>query len=317
MNKNTTYSSVTKMGQYWNIVCMDKRQSSGHQGKMGEILLTNIPNWLVNLLTTCNFPRLTPLPIKPTEIYKTKTFSYIEELPIEIQDMICSYLRSTDDVLCFALSCYRFLEIGRRNLITRQKHIAPIAPWAGERIICVGDYAHDYPEGFLTQQEESEITDNSEEYNLYYYAEKFKRPVLYEQLDIQQYRRAYLHVTRSGLNVKLIKELLPINKPVYGKSSRSILCNLSTNEYIRASDISESSNFGFGHILLLQICWSSDPSMSIFISYENNSDIHRGPWAGNRFNITSIEHVDDTWKDVSKQVLKKLQKILEDNSSLS
>ncbi|PIA12568.1 hypothetical protein COEREDRAFT_51894 [Coemansia reversa NRRL 1564] len=296
------------MGQYWIIVCMDTQQASGNLGKMGEILFSTTPDRLVDLLTTCNFPRLEPLPVKPTEIYTTKKLSSIEALPLVIQDKICSFLRSTDDMLCFALSCYRFIEIGRRNIIMHEK--SRIAPWAGERIICIGDYADDCPEDFLTDEEINDI-DNI---NLYEYCGNFEKPIVYKQLKPEYYTRAYRYISKSNLGINLLEKLLPINKPVYAEDSKSILVNLTTNEYVRASKIPRPTKFEFGHILLLQICWSSDPSMSIAYNYppENeDKEIHRGPWAGHRFEITEIKNIDNTFKDVSDEVISKISEILE------
>jgi hypothetical protein len=293
-----------KMGQYWNIVCMDKRQASGHLGKMGELLYRDAPDWLVNLLTTCKFAKLklAPLPVKPTDVYLTKLVSSIEALPPEILDKICSFLPTTDDVLCFGLTCYQFLEIGRQNIIKREK--TEIAPWAGKRIICIGDYARDYPESFLTQQERDEI---SEENMYHYVCDFFEKPVIYAQMWAYNYKRTYNYVKNSNLDANILEKLTHNIKPIYAKNSEYILRNLSTKEYVCANKIPKPAMFGLGHILIIQTCWSSDPS----ISMNYNDDITRGPWAGNRFDITTIENIDINWKDVSRETITKTKNIFD------
>jgi len=54
--------------------------------------------------------------------------------------------------------------------------------------------------------------------------------------------------------------------------------------------------------LLSRISWSTDNSCSM--SYRG--DIHRGVWAGDRFDITTVDQVElgsrIQWKDVSREV---------------
>lgn len=83
-----------------------------------------------------------------------------------------------------------------------------------------------------------------------------------------------------------------------------ILRNLSKKVYIRQSAIPVR----LGDALLTQICWSSDRSISM--CYEK--DLHRGAWAGDRFDIRYLrtheaevrknEGGTGDWKDVSKQI---------------
>ncbi len=64
-----------------------------------------------------------------------------------------------------------------------------------------------------------------------------------------------------------------------------------------------------GKVLLSQICWSSDDSMSL--SYDG--PVHRGKWAGDRFEYTTLERLRDLkpveggekgeWEDVSDEVI--------------
>ncbi|KAJ2878250.1 hypothetical protein FB639_003450, partial [Coemansia asiatica] len=89
-----------------------------------------------------------------------------------------------------------------------------------------------------------------------------------------------------------------------------VLLNMTTNEYVRASDIPNKYDLNFGHIVILQACWSSDPSMSIHYDKE----IHRGPWAGHCFKITTIDNLDKDAKDVSTEVVSKVVDVFDQDS---
>ncbi|TCD67777.1 hypothetical protein EIP91_011963 [Steccherinum ochraceum] len=106
-----------------------------------------------------------------------------------------------------------------------------------------------------------------------------------------------------------------------------VLCNLTTGEYVRASAIAnllepavlqddkqryryiygpnfaERLNVSMGAVA--RFCWSSDPSFSVAEAYKG--DIHRGVWAGHRFEIISLDSIRPLgngreWKDVSEEV---------------
>ncbi|ORX66913.1 hypothetical protein DL89DRAFT_305715 [Linderina pennispora] len=175
---------------------------------------------------------------------------------------------------------------------------AVVAPWAGKRIICIGDYADDLPEDFLTDREKAMIPNNL----LYRYADRFTRPSPTSETNVGYCLRAYMYLMGSNLSTGMKKELksmcfTPLIDPV--------LRNLTTKEYVRSTAV--PSDINFGHILLLKICWTSDPSMSL--GYRGDEDFHRGAWAGHRFDIASPEWVDSTWKDVSDAVVPKVAAI--------
>lgn len=64
----------------------------------------------------------------------------------------------------------------------------------------------------------------------------------------------------------------------------------------------------FGEILGINISWSSYPT----IAMRNTSDIHRGRWAGHRFELAPMDNLrrlqdGKQWRDVSKEHIKKLK----------
>lgn len=95
--------------------------------------------------------------------------------------------------------------------------------------------------------------------------------------------------------------------PYYGPPSGEwVLCNLSKREYIREraarDDSGELIRWDLGRVLLPRICWSSVP---IGIAGNGSSPPRRGPWAGDRFEITTIERLQEPndWKDISEEVV--------------
>jgi hypothetical protein len=68
-----------------------------------------------------------------------------------------------------------------------------------------------------------------------------------------------------------------------------------------------------GHVVLSRICWSSDSSVSM----RYDGDIHLGVWAGDRFDITSKDALDEKdengqlveWTDVTDEVLEEMYEI--------
>ena len=72
---------------------------------------------------------------------------------------------------------------------------------------------------------------------------------------------------------------------------------------------------GLGHVVLSRICWS--PDRSVWIRYGGGIQVHRGVWAGDRFDITSADALEEKaangqrveWKDVTEEVLEEMGQI--------
>lgn len=93
-----------------------------------------------------------------------------------------------------------------------------------------------------------------------------------------------------------------------------ILRNLTTKEFVTSGSIALDAKFicgpfiggiGFGEVVMSRTCWSSSDCISM--SYDGQ--IHRGVWAGHRFDITTRGRHDEStkdeeaeWKDVSEEV---------------
>jgi hypothetical protein len=114
----------------------------------------------------------------------------------------------------------------------------------------------------------------------------------------------------------------------FSKAADAILRNLTTHEYVVHSGISHPAGtvkgpwntgpVGFLEVLKCQIGFSDDPSISMRIT--GPADLHRGPWAGHRFDIISLDSFeaerkksegndDKEWKDVTLEIRKKVKRI--------
>ena len=159
------------MGQYWYILSVDNCQYLSC-GKLDKFLLNKRADRLVDFFAVPIKPSLLQLPcatrplnnnsrIEPSSI-KTdlnppcQIQSHLAAIPGELILMI---FHSLDLLSCFRLSLVstRFWRIGWPFF--QQKIIEAMSPWAGKRIICLGDEyeSNDLPAGFLTTEEENII----------------------------------------------------------------------------------------------------------------------------------------------------------------
>ncbi|KAI9474895.1 hypothetical protein BX667DRAFT_340408 [Coemansia mojavensis] len=285
------------MRQSWFVICLDI-----HQGfkvnRLGDAIYAFAPEYIEEQITRSKFT-FNPLPIMPPK--NLKALSSLEKLPFEILEKISSYSLSIDDVFCFAMACYRTLEIGQRIIAKRGKKL--LSPWAGKRIICVGKYGKDYPENVLTEKEKAIMSEKS----LYNYADNFSCAYVYDESYYYKCPRVYKYCYGSSVLMFILKRFMAILSPVSRDEAKLVLLNMTTNEYVRKSRILPEYGFGFGHIILLHACWSSNLSTGIYCEEE----IHRGPWAGHRFEITSIDLVNQDATDVSDIIVPRIKSIMD------
>ncbi|KAI0758182.1 hypothetical protein C8Q74DRAFT_1373214 [Fomes fomentarius] len=89
-----------------------------------------------------------------------------------------------------------------------------------------------------------------------------------------------------------------------------VVCNLSKREYICTERLDPSMHLGVEHALLSQICWSDDQDVSMICSKQVAQQLVHGPWAGDKFCVTTLESMPSAegreWKDVSARANKLL-----------
>lgn len=217
--------------------------------------------------------------------------------------MIFFHVDSLTDAVCLSLADGRMFGIGFTRIVELQA--VAHANWAYDRVACTGDYTRDddFP-GEFPLTTDDDFDDLERGMNL-------GRHFRWESEGYKVYSRHYNY----GRDEDPYQELMD---PKYESSYPWVLCNLSKSEYVRAGAVAaltESAGdtpfilnaIRLDHALLSQICWSSDGSIAM--SYEG--DLHRGRWAGDCFEVTSMDKLDPkiTWKDVSDEVTNTLDKI--------
>jgi hypothetical protein len=249
-------------------------------------------------------------------------------LETELHDLIFEEL-GIKDVLSLSLTNRYFWSVGRRHIQTY--FMSFLGPWTGESIICVGDYveAGDHPPGLFTEDERSELQQLLDEEGqpmmLLDYTHEYTEidvslpTTLLRQLLSKDYCKHYYGMSDSDRS-EIIETVRPESSQFYPGDVPWILRNLTTQEYVRSDVIALKPEhihgpniefLGFGEVVLSRICWSSDPSVNM--AY--NGNIHRGVWAGHRFDITTRarheQDVKEEWKDVSEEVAREIASIWE------
>ncbi|KZT18857.1 hypothetical protein NEOLEDRAFT_1246212 [Neolentinus lepideus HHB14362 ss-1] len=306
------------MGQYWIFVNLDTRESRDC-GKLREFVpfshSGSVSGWLLTmLLPPAIEPKLDEL---NDRISRRATRSRLGgdlgrlNIPTELLYMIFSELDCLEDVACLCIANSALWVIGfARVLELVKKHPAP---WEGQRLIFVGDYTEDLPDGLLKPEETQEFEKFSTFYKFAYerYTESyraygkwgFSRPLRWNE------REAFGLLAYPGILGYSGFEY----SSSYYRDRKWLLCNLSKKEYVRSSKILDTvaDAIHLGDVLLSQIFCSTHPSTSM--CYEG--DLHRGAWAGDCFVVWSVEELeqhekkDGTWKDVSEEVLKTVVEI--------
>lgn len=242
------------------------------------------------------------------------------ELPVELIQMVFSHIENP--LTAFRLGCAntRLLVIGEKRI----HQLMGLPHWRGDRIMCVGDYCRedDLPEGLDLGDDYKEFCDDndSKKTRPYDWACTFLKSSL-EHWNSSEYSLSagldfdwFTRIRPDRVSSMMTNTISPTEKP-------SVLWNLSKQVYFRRESIPNDlpkaaerfdSDAVMGNILLLQIYWSSDPSIGL--SYGRNSDdvkITRGKWAGDRFELTGkdvlesrLKEEDSKWKDVSEEVIK-------------
>jgi hypothetical protein len=225
------------------------------------------------------------------------------------------------DVLCLALASEQMFRSGEKRI---QATSEESAPWAGHRLICVGDYLknEDIPHGLLTSEEQEELNrgvleedeyyPESAELSMYTLADiRFPVPKRKKPRDDFSFYlgfRSRVRTMRINWDVftDIVKWLddksnIDRSKPDKGDDHELILRNLTKRQYVRQNFTSTA----LGTVLLARICWSSDPSCAM--GYDGH-ELTRGVWAGDRFDITTLDRLEEdvstpgVWTDVSKEV---------------
>jgi hypothetical protein len=229
-----------------------------------------------------------------------------------------------EDVLRFSLTNRYFWAVGLSHI---EEHIInSLAPWAGEKIICVGDKSdpHDFPPDLLSVTEAEEVKQLNKVYDLKSFSirntyKKIGGPALSQRLQRWFLDYEASHYMGPANRAEIMMGLKPEILEFYPRNQRWILRNLTTREYVRGEVIALKEEFihgpqievfGFAEVLISRISWSTEPEV-----IGGGDHITRGKWAGHRFDITPLvwlqeKHGKETWRDVSNEILREIDLIL-------
>ncbi|KAF7321212.1 hypothetical protein HMN09_00210000 [Mycena chlorophos] len=276
--------------------------------------------------------------------------SRLLDLPEDILREILGHLHGLAPVLLVSCTCQALWSLGRHFVYARIVSRARSRSWQGDRLICVGAYLQeeDIPAGLLSPEEHQrflsphEDEDGETRATLYSYPFREVRsnpgaPGISRWIE----EGAHLYRHAAWAVRDLLPALVDLHRDFYDERqvrenpAAFVLRNLTKREYVRGAALAElhakyagtSLSVPMGRLTLAEvvfprICLSSDPSMSL--AYEpywsgKQSDLHRGEWAGDCFDVVwvedglewmdGVEKAGKVWKDVSGEVLDLVEKI--------
>ncbi|KAK2599877.1 hypothetical protein N8I77_011597 [Diaporthe amygdali] len=315
------------MGQYWKLVNIDRQEellNNGGGRKLVEILGGGSLEQLVELIRN---PKWIPFRSSISHLHASKsnsTGSSLLGLPQEVIDMIVSNLSSgsPESAIHLSLTCVYFFRL--LGPVIQSILAEDTAPWAGDRLIFVGDYADGLNiEGFCTSEEIHQFEENEEEYNnnpLYYLAKDRVMCTMDECVkdeidpddDLRQAgtleQRVRERLKRDDL--QLFHRLAAIAKRTHLSANHyknpPVLRILTAKKYVRDDAIAQSDYaYSLGEVVAVLAQWTGDASGTM--------DLNRvGEWAGQRFDIATIADVSEEWTDISHVAVENLRKGLTD-----
>ncbi|KAJ3479311.1 hypothetical protein NLI96_g9150 [Meripilus lineatus] len=326
------------MGQSWDIFDVDNKVKIEYLGKLGESLFDESCDRLATVITRFLIKE------SPIVVHYLRATTGLLKLPLEIIDAILESVEDFKDAAALVMTNKMLYSLGFKAIQRRLAKIA--APSVGNRIVCHGrgTCGRDLPPG-LTEKDWQEavqwVTENpgsdygadedlEETCSYPYYADKAfpKLPDWYHRVPNDwRLMSGWEYAPRFDRKIggpkweKALRELLQVHKP---SSENLVLCNLTkrvyvdglkADQYVKHDIIDRSIPFLFGAILMCHICWSTASDVAFW--YEGK--IHRGVWAGHRFEITTKDRlkdikpieggVQDDWKDVTKEAMKETNRV--------
>ncbi|KAK3641957.1 hypothetical protein LTR56_011059 [Elasticomyces elasticus] len=259
--------------------------------------------------------------------------SRLISLPQELVDSIVNWVPVGPPLICLALSCSYFLRLTAP--MVSQAIVNIEAPWAGHRLITVGDSATEMPP--CLDEEVTRIAiargmavnhrDAVDAVGRDYY-EEFVKNLLYNMKvgkaqfwrdeSMLQYqcrrlprtgkrkrsgfgREPSTQLTRPGLLHRLNPDEIELLDrfvffPASDAQSPGVLRCLDLKEYVRDDFVASSAYaYSLGEVLCCFMQWTAQ------------GEGNRGRWAGRTFDIRAQDQVDETWEDVSAEAVRLLE----------
>ncbi|KAF9073890.1 hypothetical protein BDP27DRAFT_1318332 [Rhodocollybia butyracea] len=330
------------MGQDWNLTNVDKLTSFKSWGKMGEFFWEEQQNFIDRLTAPVNpaeWPHLVLNKDKRSAAV-AQTATLLTKLPIELLLAIAKELLEENflDLLWFAMTCVKIWEVTEDIRFEYLRSRLQERSWAGSRIICLGNYAEDLPQGLLSEEDvrklqemeeddedkdEAENEDNAELSLLNRSLTRY--PLAFDwfgrECDALIPDARYLlggdywcagPLGKAWLSLNLVNFTLR-HAPSTPRMDRWMLRNLTKKEFVIRSK--EGTSGGLLQVLLSLISWSNDSSISMVCDEADAEKLIRGPWAGDRIDVTLYslheQEKNSDWKNVTDEVLKLVERLAE------
>ncbi|KAG6301126.1 hypothetical protein E4U09_005818 [Claviceps aff. purpurea] len=338
------------MGQYWEIAALDSETVLPKSWlKLGEFLFeTDVAEKLERALAVPVVPTYhdsRPENVKSHHSAAVETMDRkpgsFSRFPTEIHHLIFEHCYDDDlkSVIFLGVTNQYFWSIAREYVV--RDFMQSLGAWAGQQLITVGDYneVDDYPPGlFATEEDKKNLLkrrpedDDSED-------EEYNLPVEQQTLTLyERIRRGFTElpnaetrfVARSYLILdalaqdscyRTVRNVIPMDRDdFYPRDEVWILRNLTTHQYVRREPLELQPGLahgpfvrgiGFGSVVLSRISWSSDSNVAL---NDPTGRIHRGLWAGHRFDITTMTRHEkltagQNWTDVTEELVEEVTAI--------
>ncbi|KAG6101637.1 hypothetical protein E4U30_001530 [Claviceps sp. LM220 group G6] len=266
--------------------------------------------------------------------------------PTEIHRLIFEQCYDDDlkSVIFLGATSQYFWSIAREYVV--RDFMQSLGVWAGQQLITVGDYVEvdDHPPGlFATEEdketllerrpEDEEAEDEDSEFNqlpvvqqavtLYLRISRSFETELPEAITGLRDRKLYsiLGALRQDPCYRTVKNAIKMQRDdFYPQDEVWILRNLTTQQYVRREPLELQPGLahgpfvrgiGFGCVVLSRISWSSSDTMGL---PDPTGRIHRGLWAGHRFDITTMTRHEkltagQNWTDVTEELVEEVTAI--------
>jgi len=318
------------MGQYWEMVAYERRETMGCWGKAGEFMQTASPALVIHRLAVpvqdehARDARRGPAPCNQSP----QEHSRLLQLSVDVILLITDEL-DLNSLYSFSHCCWTLHSLLRTVVNSRFRR--SLAPWANTPLICAGDYMETNPPGVTTRVPKDFAPDPDmnedippERYSdlTVYDVVRHMHPtdVLYGSacLSLPTYprpkpRRPYYQFTNM-YHEEPWERILEIRK-YFPPGRRWVLRNLTTKEYVYAHvftsldgkgggqdrpDATSLWGYSLGTLVFVNTCWSDDDSAAMF-----GLNV-RGRWAAHCFDIVEeakllkdMKDSDGVWVDVS------------------
>ncbi|KAG5975024.1 hypothetical protein E4U56_003991 [Claviceps arundinis] len=338
------------MGQYWEIAALGREEVlPKEQSKLGEFLFDpELAERLERALAVPVVPTYhdsRPENARSHHIAAVGTMDRepgsFSRFPTEIHRLIFEqcYDDNMKSVIFLGGTNRYFWSIAKEYVV--RDFMKFLGVWAGQQLITVGDYLDidDYPPDlFATEKDKENLLKRRPE------DEKYE-----DEVDKLQGGQRTVHLcdrivtfeneypeamSRFGDQDSTILATL-VQDPCYRTVSNEIhmqrddfyprdevwiLRNLTTRQYVRREPLELQPGLahgpfvrgiGFGCVVLSRISWSSDSSVSM---RDPTGRIHRAPWAGHRFDITTMTRHEkltagQNWTDVTDELVEEVTAI--------